>query len=129
MPVERYVDQVESVRLAVNDLLEGADPILDDYRSYRVTPDQAAPRMGDLGSQFAAQLVTVESITAGHPVLVADLPHGDFADLPNTQNDQRQAIIEWWTQLEVLARQTGAGLPDDLHRAGRGEIAPSPTES
>ena len=99
--------------------------------------------VSDLESQFAAQLVAVESITAIHQpyahtylledaylsALVADLPHGDFANLPNTQNDQRQAIIEWRTQLEVLARQTGASLPDDLHQAGRGEIAPSPTES
>ena len=39
---------------------------------------------------------------------------GDFAGLPATQNEQRLAIIEWRTQLEVLARQSGATLPDDL---------------
>jgi hypothetical protein len=148
--VDAYVAQVESVRLSVNDLLEGADPILEAYRSHEITPDEASRRMGDLEAQFAIQLTNVEAIAPPQPTLemihgpyahtylledsylsalTASLPHGDFEGLPDTQNEQRQAIIEWRTQLEVLARQTGAVLPDDLQQAGRGEIAPSPTES
>ena len=62
-------------------------------------------------------------------MLAADLPGNDFDNLPDTQNAQRLAIIEWRTQLEVAARAAGVRLPADLQQAGRGEIAPSPTGS
>ena len=50
-------------------------------------------------------------------------------DLPNTEDVQRDAIIEWRTGLMVLARSTGVRLPADLQIAGRGEIRPSPEGS
>jgi hypothetical protein len=148
--LEDYVARVEPARLAVNDLLEDADPILDAYRSRRITPAVASRRMGDLEARFARQLVAVEAIHPAQPALeaihrpyahtyvlqdaylsslAAALPGREFDDLPDTQNAQRRAIITWRTQLEVLARRTGATLPADLQQAGRGEIAPSPTGS
>ena len=59
--------------------------------------------------------------------LVSGLGEDNFSQLPNTQADQRAAIIEWRVQLEVLARTLGVTLPVDLQQAGRGEIAPSVT--
>jgi len=58
--------------------------------------------------------------------LSAALPSGDFDHLPDTQASQRAAIIEWRTDLTVLASRLGVRLPADLQQAGRGEIAPSP---
>jgi uncharacterized coiled-coil protein SlyX/outer membrane murein-binding lipoprotein Lpp len=148
--VQDYLAQVEPVRRSVNDLLEGADPILQAYRSHQISPHQAARRMSDLEARFAVQGATVEAISSPEPTLesihrtyahtyqledaylralTAALPDGDFSDLPNTQDAQRLAITAWRKRLEVLAQQTGATLPDDLQQAGRGEIAPSPTGS
>ncbi len=49
-----YLHQVEPIRLAVNRLLDGADPILSDYHDGRISPAQAAQRMGVLERRFAA---------------------------------------------------------------------------
>jgi hypothetical protein len=143
-----YVAAVEPIRLGVNRLLDGADPILAAYREQRITGQQAAMAMDRLEHRFAAYTRDVISLMPSDPqlarmnapyahtyiledaylsALVAALPGGDFSKLPNTQSEQRAAIIEWRVQLEVLERDTGVRLPSDLHRAGRGEIAPSPT--
>ena len=58
-----------------------------------------------------------------------DLGSGDFGNLPDTQDQQRLAIIEWRVQLQLAAAQAGYLLPADIQQAGRGEIAPSPTGS
>jgi hypothetical protein len=142
-----YVNQIEAVRLPVNDLLEDADPILDAYHDKTITPAQASTRMSALEQRFAGYLLTVNAIEPSNAVLAklhapyahtyfyednylsalaSDLNEGEFDDLPNTQNAQRLAIIEWRTQLEILARKTGVGLPTDIQQAGRGEIAPAP---
>lgn len=143
-----YLASVEPLRLGVNHLLDGADPILDGWREHRMTGGQAAAAMGALEKRFAAYAVDVgalsppDSTLAGinapyaHTyvledaylsALVAALPGGDFSTLPNTQSEQRAAIIEWRIRLEMLARSTGVTLPADLQQAGRGEIAPSVT--
>jgi hypothetical protein len=57
--------------------------------------------------------------------LVPALPSRESSRLPNTQSQQRAAIIEWRTQLELLAGAVGVHLPADLQQAGRGEIAPA----
>ena len=145
-----YVQQVEAVRLPVNDLLEGADPILDAYHDKTITPAVASTRMSALEQRFAGYLLTVEAIAPTNKVLAtlhapyahtyifednylsalaSDLAEGDFDHLPDTQNAQLLAIIEWRTQLELLARRTGVGLPPDIQQAGRGEIAPAPAGS
>jgi hypothetical protein len=144
-----YVGAVEPIRLSVNRLLDDADPVLDAYRAHTITPEQASARMDRLERRFAGYMVAINAlkstdrelakINAGYAhtfiledsylsALAAALPGGDFAGLPNTQSEQRAAIIEWRTQLEILARQRGLHLPADLQQAGRGEIAPSPSE-
>ncbi len=141
-----YVHAVEPIRLGVNRLLEDADPILDAYRTHRSTPDQAAADMDALERHFADYTVRINALNPANAnlarihapyahtyiledaylsALVAALPGGDFSTLPNTQAAQRASIIEWRTDLEVLARQSHVQLPRDLQHAGRGEIAPA----
>lgn len=148
--VRVYVAQVEPVRLGVNQLLLGADPILDGFRAHTITPQAAGDQMSALEQRFAAYLVAAEAIDPPNAVLrrlnapyantyylqdnylsvlAAALPDNSFDDLPDTQNAQRLAIIEWRTQLQVVANAARVRLPADLQQAGRGEIAPSPTGS
>lgn len=145
-----YLHQVEPVRLAVNRLLAGADPILARFRTHNVSAAEAAIRMGMLEQKFAADAVAVSAIRAppaalrslhagyAHTyvledaylsALVAGLARRELSGLPDTQAAQRAAIIAWRIGLTVLARQARTTLPADLQQAGRGEIAPSPTRS
>ncbi len=145
-----YVNAVEAVRLPVNQLLEQADPNLDGYREHRITPAVAAQQMGTLEQRFAGYLIQMTAITPADPALArinapyahtylledsylatlaADVGNGDFSNLPDTQDQQRLAIIEWRVQLQLAAAQVGYLLPADIQQAGRGEIAPSPTGS
>jgi hypothetical protein len=144
--VESYLRQVEPIRLAVNRLLDTADPILDAFRAHRITAMTAARRMDALERRFAEYTVEVDAIQPqsarlrslqaeyAHTYILEDaylsalangLATSDFDGLPDTQNAQRAAIIDWRTGLIVLARKLGASLPADLQQAGRGEIAPS----
>src|ERR1700694_4866138 len=143
----QYVSEVEPFRLAVNQLLDRADPILSAYQANRLTPAKAQEELGQLERSFGKYAVDIAAIAPQNrtlqsihrpyaqtyvledtylSALVAALPGRDFADLPNTQNAQRRAIIQWRIDLEVLARPMGTKLPGDLEAAGRGEIAPSP---
>lgn len=142
-----YVKSVEPIRVGVNRLLEGADPVLDAYRERRIPSDQAVVAMAHLERRFATSTVeinrlrpsdsTLRRVNAPYAhtyiledaylsALVAALRTGDFRDLPDTQSAQRAAIVAWRTELVVLSRQTGVRLPADIEQAGRGEIAPSP---
>jgi hypothetical protein len=148
--IERYLGEVEPIRLAVNKLLGGADPILEAFHDRRIAPGEAARRMGRLEQRFAAYAVDIAAVhpptaqlralNAGYAdtyvfedaylsALVVGLADGELTDLPNTQAAQRAAIIRWRIGLTVLARAADASLPTDLQRAGRGEIAPSPNGS
>jgi hypothetical protein len=142
-----YVAQVQKVRVPVDALLEkGTDPILDAYQAHQVTPAQASLEMNDLEERFAGYVVTMLEITPSNPTLArlnqpyartyyledsylstlaSDLNEGDFDNLPDTQDQQRLAIIEWRTQLQILAQRDHVRLPTDIEQAGRGEIAPS----
>ncbi|HYM44872.1 MAG TPA: hypothetical protein VES65_01760 [Solirubrobacteraceae bacterium] len=142
-----YLQQVEPIRLAVNRLLEGADPILSAYRDSRISPWQASLRMGVLEQRFAAYTVDIaalepataqlRSLNAPYAhtyiledaylsALVTGLAERKLDGLPDTQAAQRAAIIQWRTGLALLARRAAVHLPGDLQAAGRGEIAPSP---
>jgi hypothetical protein len=148
--VRSYVAAVEKVRLPVNSLLNGADPILDAYHDHRITPALASQRMGAMELKFAAFTLQMQQIDPSNSrleainapyantyfyedsylaTLASDLNEGDFDNLPNTQDAQRLAIIEWRTKLEVIAARSGVRLPADLQQAGRGEIAPTPDGS
>jgi hypothetical protein len=142
-----YIGQVEPVRLAVNRLLDQADPILEGYRRLRLSPREAGRRFDRLERRFAGYTERIAAIEPANAqvarlhrpyaytyvledaylsALAAALPAGRFDHLPDTQARQRAAIIEWRTRLTLLAARAGARLPADLQRAGRGEIAPSP---
>jgi hypothetical protein len=146
--VRSYIAAVEPIRLGVNHLLDGADPILEEYRSHRLNGQQTAAAMGDLERVFAAYALDVNALQPANPTLsrinaayahtyvledsylsalVAALPDGQFGSLPTTQADQRATIIEWRIQLELMGRNTRVALPADLQQAGRGEIAPTVT--
>jgi len=148
--LEHYVREVEPIRLGVNKLLEGADPVLGAFRGHRIGPAAASAQMDQLERRFAALAVDIAAIKARLPVLaglhaayaetyvledaylsalVSGLARRDLADLPDTQATQRAAIIRWRTGLEVLAREMRLRLPADVQQAGRGEIAPSPQGS
>lgn len=142
-----YLAQVEPIRLAVNRLLQGADPILAGYRVHRLRPAAAAARMDALERRFAQYTVAIAAIRPRLPsiaalhgpyaetyvyedaylsALVAGLAERSFAALPDTQAAQRATIIRWRTGLTVIAERAHVALPADLQQAGRGEIAPSP---
>jgi hypothetical protein len=148
--IESYLRQVEPLRLAVNQLLNTADPILHADHDGHATPAQAARRMDRLERRFAAYTVDIAGIQPALPqlrklqpayahtyvledaylsALVAGLADRNLDDLPNTQAAQRAAIIGWRTGLTLLARESGVELPADLQQAGRGEIAPAPGRS
>jgi hypothetical protein len=142
-----YLQQVEPIRLAVNRLLERADPILSAYRDSRISSRQSSLRMGALERRFAAYTVDMAALQPAtaqlrtlnapyaHTYILEDaylsalttgLAARNLDGLPNTQAAQRAAIIQWRTDLTVLARRTRLDLPGDVQAAGRGEIAPSP---
>ncbi len=141
-----YLAAVEPIRLGVNALLQGADPIIDGFREHTLTDAQASAKMGTLEESFANYTVEMAEVQPADPALasinapyahtfiledsylnalVNGMAEDDVDDLPDTQSDQRAAIIEWRVQLEVLGKRLGVALPADLQQAGRGEIAPS----
>jgi hypothetical protein len=145
-----YLRKVEPIRLAVNRLLGGADPILSAYHDSRISPRQASLRMGVLERRFAVYTVDIAAIQPAttqlrllhapyaHTYILEDsylsalttgLAERNLDGLPDTQSAQRAAIIQWRTGLTVLARRAALELPGDLQAAGRGEIAPSPQGS
>jgi hypothetical protein len=145
--IEAYLREIEPIRLAVNRLLNQADPILAAYHDARASPVQAARRIDRLERRFAAYTVEVaalEPATAKLRALHAEYAHTyvledaylsalasgladrELGNLPNTQAAQRAAIIDWRTGLTVIADQAAVALPADLQQAGRGEIAPAP---
>jgi hypothetical protein len=148
--LQSYVRQIEPLRLAVNRLLEGADPILSGYRDRHLSSEQAARRMGALERRFAAYALDVAAIRPATPALrqlhdpyahtyvledsylsalATGLAGGHLDELPDTQSIQRAAIIQWRIGLELLARRAALALPVDIQTAGRGEIRPSPNGS
>lgn len=148
--LQSYLARVEPIRLAVNHLLDGADPALAAYREHRIGARAAQRRLGQIERRFAAAAVRIAALgpvpaslrdaqrsyahtfvleDAYLSALVAALPERAFDELPDTQNQQRAAIVAWRVRVEVMARKVGLKLPADLQAAGRGEIAPSPSGS
>jgi hypothetical protein len=148
--LESYLRQVEPIRLAVNSLLDGADPILSANHDHGISPRVASQRMSALERRFAVYTVDMAAIQPAtaqlravnapyaHTYILEDsylsalasgLTEQDLDDLPDTSSEQRAAIVQWRTGLTVLARRAGVRLPADLQVAGRGEIRPSPDGS
>lgn len=145
-----YLAAIEPIRLGVNHLLENADPVIAGYRDHHLSGAQAATAMGRLEQSFATYMVDINSLLPSDPsladinapyahtyiledaylnALVSGLSNSDLSGLPDTQSEQRDAIIEWRVQLEILSRQLSFVLPTDFQQAGRGEIAPSASGS
>jgi hypothetical protein len=145
-----YLREVEPLRLGVNHLLEGADPILDAYRDGRTTGARAQQEMRTLEEKFARYEQSVLALqphntwlrTVHQPyahtyieedaylrALANALPSRNYETLPRTAEQQRETVAVWRQHLETLARELGYRLPGDLHIAGRGEIAPDPNGS
>ena len=57
-----YVQRVEPIRLAVNRLLDDADPILEGYRSHRLSPREAGRRFDRLERRFARYTEQIAAI-------------------------------------------------------------------
>jgi hypothetical protein len=144
--LKSYLAAIEPIRLGVNALLNNADPIIEGFKNKKLTDAQASAQMGTLEQSFATFTVQANALQPADPALAAinapyahtfiledsylnalvnGLAEDKFDSLPNTQSDQRAAIIEWRVQLEVLAQRLHVSLPEDLQQAGRGEIAPS----
>ena len=144
--LKSYLAAIEPIRLGVNALLNNADPIIDGFKDKELTDAQASAQMGGLEQSFADFTVEVNALQPTDPTLAAintpyahtfiledsylnalvnGLAEDDFDSLPDTQSDQRAAIIEWRVQLEILAMRLHVTLPADIQQAGRGEIAPS----
>jgi hypothetical protein len=144
--LKAYLASIEPIRLGVNELLNKADPIIDGFKAKKLTDAQASAQMGTLEQSFATYTVEVNALQPADPTIAAinapyahtfiledsylnalvnGLSEDNFDSLPETQSDQRAAIIEWRVQLEVLAQRLHISLPADLQQAGRGEIAPS----
>lgn len=145
-----YLMEVEPIRLGVNRLLYRADPILAAYRADRLSALDAQRRFGQLERGFAAYRKQIAAV-AGAPeamrsvarsyahtyvledaylrALTAALQSRCFDHLPDTQGEQRAAIIAWRVRLEEVASKLHVALPADIQVAGRGEIAPSPSGS
>lgn len=148
--LEAYVAKVQPIRLGINELLDKADPVLEGYREGHLSARQAQRRMGQIErgvARYAVKIAEVEPVpdemraaqdAYAHvfilqdtylSTLVAAIPGRAFDELPHFQDQQRAAIIDWRTRLQVLADRWGAQLPANLQVAGRGEISPSPTGS
>jgi hypothetical protein len=146
--LREYLAKVEPIRLGTNRLLDRADPITSAYADGEIGAGQARRRMGALErgmADYAVRIAAVqpvpEAMRAAHAgyahtwiledsylsALTAALPGREFDALPDTQSEQRAAIIAWRTRLQLLADRLGVTLPADIQAAGRGEIAPSPT--
>jgi len=145
--LQAYLDEVEPIRLGTNELLDTADPILGAYADHEIDAGEAQRRVEAMERTFAGYVVDIAAvddvpadISAAHEAyahtwiledsylsaLAEAVPEREFDELPDTQDDQRAAIIAWRTRLEVLADRLGVDLPKDIQVAGRGEIAPSP---
>jgi hypothetical protein len=142
-----YVSQIEPLRLGVNRLLDGADPILGGYREHRLSAAEAQRMLDRLERRFATYM---QRVAAARPVppdilaaqrayaytyvqedaylraLVAAVPGRDWGGLPDFEPSQRRALVAWRAKLALQAARLGVALPDDIQIAGRDEIAPSP---
>ena len=142
-----YVKGIEPLRTSVNDLLDGADPILSGYSRHEFTATEAQARLGALERRFATYVRRVSAVQPVPPnmvaaqrayaytyvqedaylrALTAALPSRDWSTLPQTENEQRRTLVAWRAKLAVEAARLGVDIPRDMQRVGRDEIAPSP---
>jgi hypothetical protein len=145
--LQAYVSGIEPLRLGVNKLLDGADPILNGYREHRLTAAQAQARLNGLERSFASYMRKVAAVQPVPPdlvaaqrayahtyaqedayllALVAALPSRDWSSLPQTEDEQRTTLVAWRAKLALEASRLRVTIPSDMQRVGRDEIVPSP---
>jgi hypothetical protein len=145
--LESYVSRIEPLRLNVNKLLDGADPLLARYREHRLSGTEAQRRMHGLERRFAGYEARLTAIPAGPAVMVAAerayvrtyvledvylraltriLPSRDWSKLPHVEHTQRRYLLAWRAQLAIQAARLHVALPKDIGIVGLGEITPSP---
>ncbi|MGZ4274890.1 MAG: hypothetical protein ACXVRP_14155, partial [Solirubrobacteraceae bacterium] len=64
-----YMQRVEPIRLAVNRLLDQADPILEAYRGHRISPKEAGRRFDRLERRFAGYTERIAAIEPKNAML------------------------------------------------------------
>lgn len=142
-----YVSAIEPLRLRVNKLLDGADPILAGYREHKLTAAVAQRRLGRLERGFARYMTEVAAVKPVPPLLwaaqrayahtyaqedaylralLAALPARRWDTLPHTEPQQRRALVAWRATLARQAARLHVPLPGDVQIAGRDEVTPSP---
>ena len=65
-----YIAAVEPIRLAVNTLLQGADPIIEGFQKHTLTDAQAAAKMG--AGAYSCEATTASA--AGSPFMGSGSP-------------------------------------------------------
>jgi hypothetical protein len=81
---------VEPIRLGVNNLLEGADPILSSYRDHRLSGDQAAAAIGKLEQSFATYMVDINALQPSNATLAGiNAPYAHSTSIPGVAADDR----------------------------------------
>jgi hypothetical protein len=117
--LEGYLAQIEPVRLAVNRLLDAADPILSAYGSARSTAHLASLRMGALERRFASYAVDIAAIEPTTPELRS--LHAIYAHTfvledsysAHSQPDWPSAICtDFPTRRQNSERRSSSGAPD-----------------
>jgi hypothetical protein len=142
-----YVAQIEPLRLGVNKLLDGADPILASYRRGEIGAAQAQGELRTLEHRFADYMRRVAAVKPVPPDMVAAqrayagtyvdedaylralihaLPSRDWSTLPDSEASQRKALVAWRAKLAIQAARLDVALPDDIEITGRDEVVPSP---
>jgi hypothetical protein len=151
-PAERqalraYLHAIEPLRLNVNKLLEGADPILSAYREHQLSAAAAQRGVRRLERRFvdyenavaAVRTVPPDLVAAQHAyahtyvledrylrALIAALPSRQWDRLPRFEDRQRRILVAWRSALALEAARVHVSLPSDIQIAGLGEITPSP---
>lgn len=142
-----YLRVIEPLRLHVNKLLDGADPILHGYHEHRLSGLEAQRAMQRLERRFVPYVEAVAAVRSATPdlsaaqkayartyrledsylrALIRALPGRQWNRLPQTEPRQRRIIVAWREALALEAARVHVPLPRDIWVAGNGEITPSP---
>jgi hypothetical protein len=145
-----YVNAIEPVRHRVDRLLNGTDPILRAYRYHLLSAAATQGRLRRIERRFLIYVDAVAAVRSVPPdlkaaqrayahtyvledrylrALIAAVPGRHWDRLPRFAGEQRRIIVQWRAALALEAARVEVPLPDDIQRAGRGEIAPSPREN
>jgi hypothetical protein len=144
---QAYLHTIEPLRVGVDKLLDGADPILAAYSDHRAGVATTQRRLQKLERRFVDYARQVAAVRPVPPVLwsahrayahtyvledrylralIAAVPGRQWRRLPHFEQAQRQVLVAWRGAVALEAARVGAPLPADIQIAGRGELAPSP---